>query len=109
MEELSKVDKFVIGTLWQDYFGAIYYSSGKESPEQFLARELLRGVIEEGDRRFNKVYQEVIKSLQKLKDSWVIEISGYEIKLTIYGQQLAKEISKEELQKIKAELSKGRI
>ncbi|MCD6368576.1 MAG: hypothetical protein J7L38_02115 [Thermoproteales archaeon] len=109
MEGLTKMEKFILAYLWHEYFGAVYYSSGKEKPEEYLAKSFLKDVIQFSSPYYRDALNLAIKSIQKLINYWMIEVSGYEVKLTSYGQQVASSISKKELEQIKEDISKGKI
>jgi len=49
------------------------------------------------------------EAIKKLKEYWMIEVSGYEVSLTSYGEQVAKALNKDEYNKIKEEIASGRI
>ncbi|MCD6096481.1 MAG: hypothetical protein J7J99_07995 [Thermoprotei archaeon] len=110
MEYLSKVDKFVLAYLWHEYGGSTYFSRGSESPEEFLARFILDDIFS-GRRpgHYEKLRTSIISSIKKLSEYWMLQVSGYDIRLTSFGQQVAKGISKEEYERIKEELIKGKI
>jgi len=109
MEGLSKMDKYILAYLWHEYFGALYYSSGKEEPETFLAKSFISSIISERAFNYQQVLKKAVQAIEKLKNYWLIEVSGYEIKLTSYGQQVASSIGKEEYEKLKKELSEGKF
>ncbi|RLF17117.1 MAG: hypothetical protein DRJ66_01570 [Thermoprotei archaeon] len=110
MEYLSKVDKFILAYLWYEYGGSTYFSRGSQSPEEFLARFILDDIFS-GRRpgHYQQLFSAIVSSIKKLTEYWIVQISGYDIRLTSFGQQVVKGISKEEYEKIKEELIRGKI
>jgi|GEM_PF-555867 len=109
-EYLSDVEKFTLAYLWYEYGGAIYFSRGGEEPELFLAKNILDDLI--GEKRphfYDKVLGKLSNAFKKLTEYWMIELSGYEVKLTSYGQQVVGSISKEEYQKLKEKVKQGKV
>jgi len=108
MEYLGKVEKFVLGYLWFDYFGKIYFSRGSQEAEEFLA-DTIASDIAKDQRMHSKISSALKEAIKKLKEYWMIEVSGYEVSLTSYGEQVAKALNKDEYNKIKEEIASGRI
>ena len=109
-EYLSNPEKFVLAYLWYEYGGALYFSRGSEAPEQFLAKSILDELIK-GRRPYNydKLLEKLAAAFKKLTEYWMIELSGYEVKLTSYGQQVAGSISKSEYENLKNLVAQGKI
>lgn len=109
MEYLSKLEKFVLAYLWHEYRGSIYFSRGSESPEHFLARSILSELISGRPHFYDRVLQGLVNAFKKLTEYWMIQLSGYQVSLTTYGAQIAKGISKEDYERLKEDISKGKI
>ncbi|HDH07342.1 MAG TPA: hypothetical protein ENF87_03125 [Thermoproteales archaeon] len=109
MESLSRIEKFLLGHIWYGYAGKIYFSRGSSSAESYLGEMFAEEFTSRDQRFFMKLAEEFKKAISKLRDNWIIEISGFEASLTSYGQQLIKELSKEEYKKIMEEIKKGNI
>ena len=109
MESLGKAEKLVLGYLSIEYLGRMYLSTtGSEKPEQVIARVIAEDITN-NERILIKLTPKLEKAVTNLKNQWIIEVSGYEAKLTVYGQQLASSLTKEELAKLKEEAAQGRI
>jgi len=109
VEGLGKAEKLILGYISFEYFGRIYFStSGREKPEQVIAR-VIGEDLTSNERVLIKIVPKLEEAVKNLKNQWIIEVSGYEAKLTTYGQQLAASLSKEEFAKLKEEAAKGNI
>lgn len=109
MESLGLVEKFIIGYLQHENFGRIYImTSTGESPEKIVAKLIADEIISE-DKVKIKIAPEIEAALKKLQEYWMIQVSGYEVKLTSYGQQVAKELDKQTYLKIKQQVSQGKL
>ncbi len=109
MEELSKIEKFLLAYLWHEFFGKIYFTSS-EKPEVYLAKTIASELISEKEMRKRKELIDLItEAIKKLTEYWMIQVSGYEVVLTSYGQSLVKEISKEEYKKLREEIAAGKF
>ena len=100
-------DKLVIAGLAKEYFGSLLFSRGSRSQQEFVARAIaeLTGV-QEGTRRFEELSERLEKSVRKLSEWEVIDLKEYEVKLTAWGQSVAKSISDAEYKKIVEEITK---
>ena len=109
MEGLSKAEKLVLGYLSIEYLGRMYLSTPSgEKPEHVIARVIAEDITS-NERVLIKITPKLEEAVSKLKNQWAIEVSGYEAKLTVYGQQLASGLSKEELARLKEEAAQGKI
>ena len=107
MESLSKVKKFLIAHIKYAYLGKIYYTSTSSEPEDFLASMFVEEFISPKERSYKKLQEAFKQGFHKLKEYWMIEISGYTVNLTSYGEQVANSITKEQYEKIKSEVIAG--
>ncbi len=109
MESLSAYEKFILAYLWYEYGGSLYFSRGSEDPELFLAK-LITNELVKGTKPYfyDRLLQNLVNSFKRLKENWMIELSGYEVNLTIYGRQIVQGIGKEEYEKIKKKLASGK-
>ena len=109
MEEFSKIEKFVIAYIWHEFFGKLYFSSS-DKPEDFLAKTIASELIKEKEMRKRQELTKLIaQAINKLKEYWILQVSGYEVALTSYGQNLAQSIPKSEYEKLKNEISAGKF
>ncbi len=109
MEELSKIEKFLLAYIWHEFLGKVYFTSS-EKPEIYLANTIASELIPEKELRKRRQLAELIaKAIAKLTEYWMIQVSGYEISLTSYGQSLVQGISKEEYKKLKEEIAAGKF
>ncbi|RLE63413.1 MAG: hypothetical protein DRN53_02225 [Thermoprotei archaeon] len=109
MESLNKLERYILAYLWYEYGGALYFSKGKESAEKFLAKMLTNELISERPYYYKTVVDGFVDALKRLQEYWMIQLSGYEITLTSYGQQLAKQIEKNEYTQLKSDIAKGKL
>ncbi len=110
MEQLSKVEKFVLAYLWYEYGGSTYFMRGSKAPEEFLAEMIVNDVMpERRPRHYMEALEAVKRAIKKLCDFWALQLSGYEVSLTVFGQQLVQNISKDEYQKLREDIVKGRL
>ena len=109
MEMLNKLERYVLAYLWHEYGGALYFTKGGESSEEFLAQMLTNELIRERPYYYDRVVSGFVNALKKLQEYWMIQLSGYEIALTSYGQQLAKQIKREEYVQLKNDIAKGKL
>ncbi len=110
MEYLSKLEKFVLAYLWHEYGGSLYFSRGSETPERFLARSIVDELVKGRRPHFyEQLFQGLINAFKKLSEYWMLQLSGFEVSLTSYGMQVAKNISKEDYERLKAEIASGKI
>ncbi len=108
MEYLNKVEKFVLGYIWHEYLGKIYFSKkGSETAEDFLARTIVSEIIPEKARYRQEAERRIKEALKKLQEYWMIEVGSYQVTLTSYGQTVANSIKKEDYEKWKSEIAKG--
>ena len=109
MESLNSVEKFIIGYIQHENFGRIYImTSTGESPEKMVSK-LIADEIAADDKAKIKITPKIEAALKKLQEYWMIQVSGYEVKFTSYGQQVAKELDKQTYLKIKQQISKGAV
>jgi len=109
MESLGLVEKFIIGYIQHENFGRIYImTSTDESPEKTVAK-LIADEIAADDKVKIKITPKIEAALKKLQEYWMIQVSGYEVKFTSYGQQVAKELDKQTYLKIKQQISQGKL
>ncbi len=109
MEYLGKVEKFLLAHIKYAYAGKIYYTSASSETEDFLASMFAEEFISPSERTYQKLKEAFKNGFKKLQEYWMIEISGYTVGLTSYGEQVVNNIKKEEYEKIKEEISKGNI
>ncbi len=109
MEELGKAEKLVLGYIGHEYFGRIYFStSGGKKPEEVIAKVIAEEITSDEKIQL-RIRPKLEAAIKKLQEYWIIQLSGYEVKLTSYGQQLVASLSKDEYSKLKEEAAKGNI
>jgi len=104
---LSPVERFVLMLIYHEYGGKIYYQSGSQSPEEYLARFLAEDFLDEKSPNFERVVKGFAEALKGLKEKGMIEISGYEVKVTDTGIGEALAIPLDEYRKLKSKFMKA--
>ena len=76
MEELSKIEKFLLAYIWHEFLGKVYFTSS-EKPEIYLANTIASELIPEKELRKRRQLAELIaKAITKLTEYWMIQVSG---------------------------------
>jgi len=109
VEYLGKVEKFLLAHIKYAYAGKIYYSSTSSDAKDFLASMFAEEFISPSERMYQKLKEAFKDGFKKLQEYWMIEISGYTVGLTSYGEQVVNNIKEEDYEKLKEDISKGNI
>ena len=104
-EMFDKYDKLVLAGLAREYFGSILFSRGAMSQQEFVARAIAELTeVKQGTRQFEELVKNLTRSVKKLSEWGLLDLKEYEVKLTAWGSSVANSISKEEYERIKAEV-----
>jgi len=103
---LSPVERFLLAHLLYEYGGRVYFSTERESPEETLAGFLAEDFVPMDDRRYLRVKKAFADALRSLKDKWMIELSGFEVALTVVGRVEAKKLSEERYRELREKFGK---
>lgn len=98
---LTPVERFLLAHLLYEYGGRLYFTTEKETPEETLAGFLAEDFVSIEDRRYLKVKRAFTEALKKLKENWMIELSGFEVALTVVGRTEAEKLSREHYEKLR--------
>jgi len=104
---LTPVERFVLMLIYHEYGGKIYYQSSGEDPEVYLARFLAEDFLDEKSPNFERVVKGFAEALKGLRDKGMIEVSGYEVKVTSAGIGEALAIPLDEYRKLKQKFAKA--
>jgi len=109
MESLSRLERFVLGHIWYGYAGKIYFSRGSSEAEDYLGEMFAEEFTSRDQRLFMRLAEEFKRAIKNLKENWLIEVSGFEVSLTSYGQQLVNQLSKNEYKRMLEDIKQGRL
>jgi len=104
---LTPVERFVLMLIYHEYGGKLYYQSSGSDPEEYLARFLAEDFLDERSPNFERVVKGFAEALKGLKEKGMIEISGYDVRVTSAGIGEALAIPLEEYKKLKQKFMKA--
>lgn len=103
---MTPIERFLLAHLLYEYGGRLYFTTKRETPEETIAGFLAEDFIPVDDRRYLKVKRAFTEALKKLKENWMIELSGFEIALTVVGRTEAEKLSREQYERLREKYRK---